>query len=126
MFHQDWTTIQLKNPDKQKIEKEIIQKKGDTSIQDQLRKIENDNENFSIKLIPKMLSNEIITIRNRLKLTQKDVSNKLNVQLNIYTELENGKALYNNQTKQNIQKLEKIFGIKFENKNIPKQNVEKK
>jgi ribosome-binding protein aMBF1 (putative translation factor) len=126
MFHQDWTTIQLKNPDKQKFQKEIVQKKGDTSVQDQLKKIENDNENFSIKLIPKTLSNEIITIRNRLKLTQKDVSNKLNIQLNIYTELENGKALYNNQTKQNIQKLEKIFGIKFENKNIPKQNVEKK
>ena len=116
MFHQDWTTIQIRNPEKIVVNKEIIKKKGDMSIGNELKKIDNDHENFSINLIPKILSNEITMIRNRLKMTQKDISNKLNMQLNIYTELENGKAIYNNQTKQNIQKLEKIFGVKFEKK----------
>ena len=85
MSHQDWNIISIGNTSKKKVEKEIIAKKGDTSVSDQLKKIENDNENFSIHKIPSNLSKEIISIRNSLKMTQKDVSNKLNIQQNIYT-----------------------------------------
>lgn len=41
---------------------------------------------------------------------------KLNISQNIYNELENGKAIYSNQTKQLINNIEKIFNIKFNNK----------
>jgi len=116
MSHQDWNTITIGNPSKQKVERSIIPRKGDNAMIDQLKKTENETENFTIVRIPNALSKEIMNIRTKLKLTQKDVANKLNIQLNVYTELENGKASYSNETKQYLNKLERIFGIKFENK----------
>jgi ribosome-binding protein aMBF1 (putative translation factor) len=116
MNHQDWSTVTLVNKDKQKTTKQILERKGDTSINDGLRKIENETENFAIQRIPKLLSKEITECRLKLKLTQKDLANKLNIQQNIYVELENGKALYSAQTKQLVGKLERVAGVKFENK----------
>jgi ribosome-binding protein aMBF1 (putative translation factor) len=113
MSHQDWNTITIGNPSKQKVEKTIIPRRGDNAEIDHQKKIENDTENFAIVKIPNSLSKEIMEIRARLKLTQKEAANKLNIQLNVYTELENGKALYSNKTKQLVNKLEHIFGIKF-------------
>ena len=116
MDHQDWTNISLKNPSKQTLEKNIVERKGDTSINNELKKIENNSENFSLQKIPISLSKEIIKYRTTLKLTQKDISNKLNIQLNKYIELENGKAIYSSETKQLINKLERTLNIKLENK----------
>ena len=120
MNHQDWSTVTLVNKDKQKTAKQIVERKGDTSINDSLRKIENESENFAIQKIPLSLSKEITECRIRLKLTQKDLANKLNVQQNIYTELENGKAIYSAQTKQLVNKLERVIGVRFENKIVKK------
>ena len=114
MEHQDWTTTVIKNPDKQKIQKEIMAKKGDTSVNDGLRKIDNETENFTIQKIPSMLSKQITSARINLKLTQKDMAIKLNVQQNVYTELENGKAIYSTHNKQLINKLERVIGVHFE------------
>ena len=93
--------------------KEIIERKGDSSIQHQLKKIENETENFEIKKIPIELSKEITLIRNIQKISQKDIAIKLNIQQNIYNELENGKAIYNSQTKELINKIERLFKTKF-------------
>lgn len=120
MSHQDWSTVTINNPSKQIVEKSIIPKKGDTSIIDQHKKLENDNENYVLEKIPPLLSKEIINTRVKLKLTQKNISNKLNIQLNVYTEIENGKAVYSNETKQLINKLERAMNVKFENKHIKK------
>jgi len=120
MEHQDWSNVTLINKDKQKTTKEIFQRKGDTSINDGLRKIENETENFAIQKIPQSLSKEIVECRLKLKLTQKDIANKLNVQQNIYTELENGKAIYSAQTKQLVSKFERVIGVRFENKVVKK------
>lgn len=114
--HQDWKSISISNPLKQKIVKTITEKKGDTSIQDSLCKIDNETENFSIKKIPMELSKEIMKSRVSSKITQKDISIKLNIQQNVYVELENGKAIYNAQTKQLITKLQNILKIKFLNR----------
>ena len=118
MNHQDWDTITIGNKNKQqsKLPKEIIKKTGDTSISNELKKIDSSTENFSHQKIPSSLSKEIIACRNNLKLTQKDISIKLNIAQNIYNELENGKGIYSNQTKQLINKIERIFNIKFINK----------
>lgn len=118
MNHQDWNTISLHNPSKQKVEKNICQRKGDTSIIYEKIKIENDTENFSLSKIPLTLSKEIISVRLKLKKTQKEIANKLNIQLATYNQLENGSAIYSSENKQIINKLEKIFGIRFENKKI--------
>lgn len=115
MDHQDFTSITIGNSKLQnaKLPKKIIPK----NIVDQHAiKIENETENFSIKKIPTALSKEITIARNTKKMTQKDVAVKLNVITSVYVELENGKAVYHGKTKQLIQKLAKLFGIKFVNK----------
>lgn len=118
MSHQDWNTISIINPEKQKqkLEKDIVQKKGDTSNNDFLKKIENDTETLSHIKIPSLLAKEIVAARVAKKLSQKDLANKLNMQLNVYTELETGKAIYSTITKQYIQKIERVVGIQFQNK----------
>lgn len=115
MSHQDWNIITIGKQIGSQT-KEIIEKKKDSSEKQELKKIENDNENFEIKKIPSGLTKEIITARNFSKLSQKDISIKLNIQQNIYIELENGKAIYNSKTKELIQKIEKLLKVKFLNK----------
>jgi len=118
MSHQDWNTITIKNPEKikQTLPKNIVEKKGDTSLQNHLNKIDNETDNFAIKTIPIELSKEITLARTSKKMKQKDIAVKLNIQQNVYTELENGKAIYNIQTKQLINKIEKLLGIHFQNR----------
>jgi putative transcription factor len=120
MSHQDWNTISIINPEKQKqkLVKDIIQKKGDTSNNDFLKKIENDTETLSHVRIPSLLIKEIVAARVAKKLSQKDLANKLNMQLNVYTELESGKAIYSSATKQDIQKIERTLGIQFCKKSL--------
>ena len=79
-------------------------------------KIENETENFKIQKIPNKLVREIIDVRNIKKITQKEMAVKLNIQINIYNDIESGKAIYNQQTKDIIQKIQRLFSIKFENK----------
>jgi ribosome-binding protein aMBF1 (putative translation factor) len=114
--HQDWSTVTLTNPDKQKKIKVIVEKKGDTSIKDSLHKIDNETENFAIQKIPQTLSKEIMQARVASKITQKDLSVKLNIQQSVYSELENGKAIYDAKTKQLITKLQTVLKIKFLNR----------
>lgn len=120
MNHQDWNTISIHNSSKQKLEKNIYERKGDMSIRNEKKKIENDTENFYLEKIPLSLSKEIINIRLKLKKTQKDIAVQLNIQQNLYNQLENGTIIYSNETKQLINKLEKVLGIRFENKKIKK------
>lgn len=68
---QDWTPVTLSNPAKQQKTKVITEKRGDTSVQDGLRKIDNETENFAIQKIPSALSKEITQSRISSKLTQK-------------------------------------------------------
>jgi len=121
MSFQDWAPVTISNPNKQKTIKTIIEKKGDTSINDGLKKIENETENFAIQKIPSKLSKEITLTRTLKKFTQKEMAIKLNIQFNVYQELENGKAIYNSVTKQTINKMERLLNIKFENKNAFKK-----
>lgn len=118
MNHQDFNIISIINPKKQKVEKNIEQRKGDISIKNELNKLDNNNEIFSIQKIPNALSKELTNYRIKLKYTQKDIAQKLNIQQNIYNELENGKALYNNENKKLINKIENILKIKLENKKV--------
>ena len=51
--------------------------------------------------------------RTTKKFTQKEMAMKLNVQPNVYNNIENGKSLYDPSTKKLIQNIEKQLGIKF-------------
>ncbi len=116
--NQDWTTITLQNKEKMMkgMARKIVEKQGDMSSVINNKKIENETENFAIKYIPKELSKEIVNARITLKLSQKDFANKLNMSHSIYNELENGKAIYNVETKKIINKIENVYKIKFLNK----------
>jgi putative transcription factor len=115
--HQDWTTVILTNKNNTKTQsKKIILKQGDQSINNQLRKIENQQDNFVLPKINSELCKEITSARILLKLTQKDMAVKLNIQSNVYNDIENGTAIYNAQIKDIIRKIEKIANIKFLNK----------
>jgi putative transcription factor len=116
MQHQDLTTIIIGNPNKKQTLKKIVEKKGDTSISDQLRNIENNPDITVIPKIPTQLSRELTMARNAKKMTQKDISNRLNIQQSVYNDIENGKAYYSNENKQLISKIERLLGIKFLNK----------
>ncbi len=116
MQHQDLTTITIGNPNKKPILKKIVEKKGDTSISDQLRNIENNPDITVIPKIPSLLARELTLARNAKKMTQKDISNRLNIQQSVYNDIENGKAYYSNENKQLISKIERLIGVKFVNK----------
>ena len=116
MQHQDLTTITIGNCNKTPTLKKIVEKKGDTSINDQLRNIENNPDITVIPKIPSQLSRELTLARNAKKMTQKDISNRLNIQQSVYNDIESGKAYYCNENKQLINKIERLLGIKFLNK----------
>ena len=116
MQHQDLTTIIIGNHNKKTTLKKIVEKKGDTSISDQLRTIENNPDIIVIPKIPTQLSRELTMARNAKKMTQKDIANRLNIQQSVYNDIENGKAYYSNENKQLIGKIERLLGIKFLNK----------
>jgi len=111
--HQDFKTITLGKNNKN-TSKNILPRNNQVDLHK--IKIDNENENFQIQKIPNKLVREIIDARNIKKINQKDMAIKLNIQRNIYNDIENGKAIYNQQTKEIVQKIQKLFSIKFENK----------
>ena len=60
--------------------------------------------------------------RNAKKITQKEMAVKLNVQKNVYIDLENGKSLFDGKTKQLVNKIQTQLGVKFENFGKKKNN----
>ena len=122
MEHQQWERINIGNiKKKEQINSKtynIMEKKSDEekSKNAQNYKIENETENFEIQKIPKELCKEIIQLRTNNKLNQKDFAQKLNIQVTTIHDIESGKAIYNGETKKNIQKIEKMYKINFVNK----------
>ena len=111
--HQDFKIITLGKNNKN-VSKTILPRNNHVDLHK--IKVENESENFQILKIPAKLVREIIDARNIKKLSQKDMAIKLNIQRNIYNDIENGKSIYNQQTKENIQKIQRIVGVKFQNK----------
>lgn len=116
MDNQDTRNLIIKGKPKplSSIVKNIIPK-GQTADLHKL-KIENEQDSFVIKKVPKELGKEIAEARNIKKFTQKDMAIKLNVQKNVYVDIESGKAIYDQKTKEIIQKIQKIAGTKFNHK----------
>ena len=111
--HQDFKIITLSKNSKN-LQKNNLLRNNNVDLQK--IKIENETENFKIQKIPNKLVREIIDVRNIKKITQKEMAVKLNIQINIYNDIESGKAIYNQPTKDIIQKIQRLFSVKFENK----------
>lgn len=112
MSHQDFKEITIGNGGKTKLPppKKIVPK---NHIDQRAIKIENETENFAVKTVPRELVKEITQARTSKKFTQKDMAMKLNVQPNVYNNIENGKAIYDPSTKKIINNIEKQLGVKF-------------
>ncbi len=114
--HQDWTPVILsgKKPTNQNVTQKIsIEEKKSDEEKARLAKnhaLENETETFIIQTIPYTLSQEIIKARNAMKMSQKDVATKLNIQQSVIANYENGKAIPDNQT---LQKLSKLLNTKL-------------
>tara|TARA_A100001015_G_scaffold164055_1_gene182396 strand:- start:1522 stop:1863 length:342 start_codon:yes stop_codon:yes gene_type:complete len=112
MDHQDYKQISIGNGGKSKVPAKKIVPKNHVDLH--AIKLENETENFKITTIPKNLCKQISQARMNQKITQKEMAQKLGIQANIYTNLENGKANYDGPTKQLINKIQNLFKIKFE------------
>ncbi len=118
--HQDFNIIKLSgknpisnqnNPNKYNIENKVSDE--DKSKNAKLFSIENETENFKIETIPLSICQEMIKGRNAMKLSQKELAQKLNVQQSIIANYENGKAIPDNGM---LQKIAKVLNIKFNTK----------
>ena len=106
MEHQDFKDITIGNKSLKNTKKEIKPKNSGPDLH--AIKLENETENFSIQKIPKELTQEIINARNTKKFSQKDMAIKLSIQSNVYSDIENGKVIYDGKTKELINKMQKI------------------
>ena len=110
MDHQDHRTLVIHGKSKLP-EKKTIRPKNKVDLH--AIKVENEQENFKIETIPQTLCKQISQARMNQKITQKEMAQKLGIQANIYTNLENGKAIYDGPTKQLVNKIQNLFKIKF-------------
>ena len=115
--HQDWTPVILsgKNPQRvpgkgPKIEIQDKMSDEERSKAAKQRALENETEVFKVETVPITISQEIMKGRNALKMTQKELAQKINVQQSIIASYESGKAIPDHQT---LQKIARALGIKL-------------
>ena len=109
--HQDWKTI-IMNSSIKKDKGPIVSvtKSKNSNFDQNAIKLEKKVENDELKhsKVPDDLRIKIIQIRNSKKLTQKQLANGVNLPLNIISEIESGKAIYNHQHINKIKRYLKI------------------
>jgi ribosome-binding protein aMBF1 (putative translation factor) len=76
---------------KPKLSRQIVAK--NTTPNQQLRKIDNETDNFTVKKFGP-IGKEIASARLALNLTQKELAVKLNLPANLIQNIENGTAVY--------------------------------
>lgn len=108
MQHQDWKSVVLKNINAvpKNAPKNIVKKEDlpRSNVNSSVKLYEND-EVLKIKYVPKDISQLIINGRVTMKLTRKDLANKLNLKEDIITNIETGKAIYDGNQIARIKKL---------------------
>ncbi len=126
--HQDWTPVILSGKKPAKIPGSAGPK---YDIQDKVaeeerakaakqRALETESEIFKIETVPISISQEIIKGRNAMKMTQKELAQKLNLQQSVIASYESGKAIPDHQI---LQKIAKALNIRLSLKraNAPKK-----
>lgn len=112
--HQDWNTIVFKKKKTYNNTENNNPKKNynnsSTKIDTNMKKIDNENENFNIKLVSFDLSKTIIKARQQKKMTQKELAAAINEKYDIISSYESGKAIPNNHI---LNKMQKVLGVKL-------------
>ncbi len=108
--HQDWNTIIIKKHNKDNKVKVTKEKHKDSERNKIRNSIENkaDNDELKHKKVTLKISSIFIKRRNELKLTQKELAQKINLPVTIINDIESGKSIYNHQ---HIQKIKRGLNI---------------
>ena len=72
-----------------------------------------ETEEKKPKYVGGVLANAIIQARNSKKMTQKDLASKTNMRQNEIAQIETGKVVYNGETINKINKIQRILGGKL-------------
>jgi len=128
MDHQDWkpagwdkrgdkpkgqTTTAFLNSEKRKGNVLSVKKNiSNTNIKTEVnvRKLENEEDTFKLPVVTLSMSKRIAKARCEQKLTQKELAFKLNLDVKIIQEYENGKAIPNPNI---INKMDRVLGTKL-------------
>ena len=104
--HQDWKTVVLRKKQEDKISKPNI-----SNQQQKVNSIEKKEENDELKhkQISLELRQNIQKARCLKKLTQKQLANNINLPLQVVSEIESGKSIYNHQ---HINKIKRYLKLK--------------
>ena len=105
--HQDWKTIIIKNP-KQNVKNSTKKINNNTNVKKISIEKKADNDELKHKQLSTDLRISIQKARCSKNLTQKDLAQKINVSHQIISDIESGKAIYNEQ---HINKLKRFLKI---------------
>jgi putative transcription factor len=124
---QDWEPLVLRRKQqKTKQDKQNAERNGNTEIKtkntnkgenDLMRKLDQDMDNLKVETVNKSISKTIMEARSALKMKQKDLANKINVQPQVIQQYENGKAAPDIKI---LQKLERVLKCKLTGKGFTK------
>ena len=124
---QDWEPFILrKNKIKSKQDKQEAIRKGNSEVKekntgkgesDKMRKLDEETETFKVETVNKSISKAIMEARTKLKMKQKDLATKVNVQPQIIQHYENGKAKPDIAV---LRKLERVLKCKLTGKGFTK------
>ena len=116
MDHQDWKQVILRNPNARKnieqkktVVKKPIQHNSNKTNGDMSFKKLDGNEIEKIASVNKDDVKKIQQARLALKMSQKDLANKLNVKQTVINELESGKMKKNSQFVNKVKRILKII-----------------
>nr|CCA28249.1 conserved hypothetical protein [Albugo laibachii Nc14] len=85
-------------------------KSSHTNLNKNMRKLEEDTENFKPRTVDRSLSQSLIKARTEKKMTQKTLATAINEKPQVIAEYESGKAIPNGQI---ISKMERALGVKL-------------
>ena len=124
---QDWEPLVLRRKQqKTALDKQNALRNGNTETKtkntnkneaDIMTNLANDMENLKVETVNKSISKTIMEARSALKMKQKDLANKINVQPQIIQQYENAKATPDVKL---LQKLERVLKCKLTGKGFTK------
>jgi len=108
--HQDWKQVIIRTSETQKEEEKKSSKKLSLEQQKDIKLMKQVEEgNLQHKKVPPEIRKQIQHKRGELKWTQKQLAQKINLQVSVINDIETGKAMYNPQ---HITKIRRALGIK--------------
>lgn len=115
MDHQDWKTVVLKKPQVKKTSSSTIKVpvnglNSNNNFKGTGKKINEDDEINKLPNVGINIGKQISQARSAKKISQKELSTRMNLPLHVVQQNENGKALRNNAL---LAKFERFLGVKF-------------